>query len=55
MIRNTYDYVFIYLFSLVQYGRFLSKDNAMRVSTHDISTPFLVYFLFIIVIIIVDL
>jgi len=34
----------VYLFSPVQYGHFLSKDSAMRASTQDISTPFLVYF-----------
>jgi len=55
MIKNTYDCVLIYLFSLVQKGRYLSKDSAMRASTHNIFTPFLVYFLFIIVIIIVDI
>jgi len=45
----------VYLFSPMQEGRFLSKDNAMCALTQDISTPFVVYFLFIIIIIIVDI
>jgi len=35
----------VYLFSRVQYGRFLSKDSAMRASTQTISTPYLIYLL----------
>jgi len=34
----------------MQWRRFLSKDSVIRVSTQDISTPLLVYFLSIIVI-----
>jgi len=36
----------VYLFSPVQYECFLSKDSAMRASTQDISTPYLLSFIY---------
>jgi len=41
--------------AIVRHGKSLSDTHETRLSTQDISTSFLVYFLFIIVIIIVDL
>jgi len=55
---NTYDLKHIWLcicIAMYSKERFLSKNSAMCASTQYICTPFLVYFLFNIVIIIVDL